>query len=669
MNGQIQPEDFTTIIGTDTVKTLQFRTGPNTRISNIRAIRKKQGINAIFDYNTPGTELLFSNFFTFGQVTSREISRANTRLEGSKTASESYMISNALRGTHDISNFKVEWQLSHSKSDTKTPEDYEHGWSMKGQSPEAIARLQSVKWELPENTPEKYLELLPDDGYWEFFTTYQRTAGVNQTQYSGKLDITYPFYFKGMSGFFKLGGKVSQIERESYLRERDLHNGRFPGVSPVWEDYYTDYNPDPVLNGRVTIRHFFDVDKVKSVWDNELKDYGLAKYQELKFMSPNNYSVQENYNAGYLMMKLTAFEDLLTFISGVRYEGEQTDGTARFLYLQNENQVDYNGIAEDRKAKHSEDFWLPMVHLKVKPVPWFDTRLAVTKTINRPNFRYRLPYIIGSYAPGATTRRGVPDLKTAESWNYDLSTSFYDSKFGLFTIAGFYKEITNFSFEITHYVETVEDAIKYGLDLTDPIATGDNNDYLNRDLDTPENTHGISTVKGIEIDYQANLRWLPGLLKNITFNINYTRAWSKSWLRTYEVKVIGIYWDPIKEELVEEKEYNTGYRQGPMLRQPDHILNTSIGYDIGGFSGRFSLFYQSKSLSGIGDVAPRDSYVQSFWQYDVSIRFRFNDDLSFLATGTNLTSTADISRLNGTSKDSNYQVYGTMYDFGLELVF
>ncbi len=215
----------------------------------------------------------------------------------------------------------------------------------------------------------------------------------------------------------------------------------------------------------------------------------------------------------------------------------------------------------------------------------------------------------------------------------------------------------------------MEDAIKYGLDLTDPIATGDNNDYLNRELDTPENTHGISTVKGIEIDYQANLRWLPGLLKNITFNINYTRAWSKSWLRTYEVKVIDIYWDPIKEELVEDKEYNTGFRQGPMLRQPDHILNTSIGYDIGGFSGRFSLFYQSESLSGIGDVAPRDSYVQSFWQYDVSIRFRFNDDLSFLATGTNLTSTADISRLNGTSKDSNYQVYGTMYDFGLELVF
>ncbi len=308
LNGDIQPEDFTKIIGTDTVKVLQFRTGPNTRISNIRAIRKKQGINAIFDYNTPGTELLFSNFFTFGQLTSREISRANTRLEGSKTESESYMISNALRGTHDISNFKVEWQLSHSKSDTKTPEDYEHGWSMKGQSPEAIDSLQSVKWELPENTPEKYLELLPDDGYWEFFRTYQRTAGVNQTQYSGKLDIIYPFYFKEMSGLFKLGGKVSQIERESYLRERDLHNGRFPGVSPVWEDYYTDYNPDPVLNGRVTIRHFFDVDKIKSVWDNELKDYGLAKYQELKFMNPNNYSVQENYNAGYLMMKLNAFD-------------------------------------------------------------------------------------------------------------------------------------------------------------------------------------------------------------------------------------------------------------------------------------------------------------------------------------------------------------------------
>lgn len=669
LSGDIQPEDFTTIIGTDTVKALQFRTGPNTRINNNRAIRKKQGISAIFDYDTPGTELLFSNFFTFGQLTSMQISRANTNIQGSKSMSESYNISNALRGTHDISKFKVEWQLSHSKSETKTPEDYEHGWSMQDRSKAAVDSLQSVHWELPENTPEKYLELLPDDGWWQFFRTYERIAGVNQTQYAEKLDITYPFYFKKMSGFFKMGGKFSQIERESFLRERDLHNGRFPGVSPVWADYPTDYDPDPVLNGRVTIRHFFDVDKIKSVWDNELKDYGLAKYQELKYKNPNNYSVQENYNAGYLMMKLNAFNDVLTFISGVRYESEKTDGKDRFLYLKNENQVDYNGLAEDREATHSEDFWLPMVHLKVKPVSWFDTRLAVTKTINRPNYRYRLPYIIGSYEPGATVRRGVPDLKTASSWNYDLSTSFYDSKFGLFTIAGFYKEIRNFAFEITHYVETVDDAIKYALDLTDPIATGDNNDYLNRPLQTPENTHGISTVKGVEIDYQANLRWLPGLLKNLTFNINYTRAWSKSWLRTYEIEVIDSYFDLDTYEFVEIKEYHTDYRRGPMIRQPDHILNTAIGYDIGGFTGRFSLFYQSKSLSGIGDTAPRDSYVQPFWQYDVSLRYRFNEHLSFLATGTNLTSTADISRLNGTNKNSIYEVYGTMYDFGLELTF
>ncbi len=649
----------------DGVRVTQYRTTGAT-ISNTRAIRTKQGIDAIFDYSNKGTEILFSNFFNSGGLTSRMITRNASSLSGYKTESDVYMLSNALRGTHNFSKFDIEWRVSHFRSETDTPDDYQIRFNLSPTDQGEIDALNAAN--KLTITPEDYLDLLPNTGIWNFNEVYKDEGHIEEVKYAEKFDIKYPFFYKNMSGFIKTGVLFKQVERSSRIQQRSLYDGLFPnGASgPVWSEYTTDYNPDPVLNGKVSINHYIDVDKIKSVWTDWIKDYEYAAYKPLK-TDNENYDMTENYYAGYLMMKLNAFNDVLTVIPGIRYEGDDFDATGYYHYIKNKSTVTFNGVYEPRSAKREHEFWLPMVHIKVKPLEWLDTRFAYTETISRPNFRHLIPYVTASFDNEAITERGNPDLKTATSKNFDLSTSIYSNRFGLFTIAGYYKEIKNFSYTLQYYVGSNEDAIMYGLDEDDPAF--DANHYINKNISFPVNTHGLSTVKGIEVDYQANLSALPGLLKNFTFGINYTRAFSNSWLRHYEVTLDSITYISQAPWIVEHMTYDIGFRKGRLPTQPDHILNMSIGYDIGGFSGRFSTFFQGRSLSGVGRIETADTYVEDFVRYDMSLRYKINEKLSLLFTGVNLTSTPDITSLSGTDKHSTYSVYGAMYDFGVQYSF
>lgn len=177
----------------------QYRTLGAT-IRNIRVIREKQGIDAIFDYVTPGTELLFSNFYSRGALESKEIQRDAGSLRGYKTNSESYALSDALRGTHNISNFEIEWQLSHYKTETETPDDYGMWWSQQGENSDSLNAADKI-----QITPEEYLALLPDDGTWSFNEVNKDVGRISESKIAGKLDLKYPFNIGNISGFLKTG--------------------------------------------------------------------------------------------------------------------------------------------------------------------------------------------------------------------------------------------------------------------------------------------------------------------------------------------------------------------------------------------------------------------------------------------------------------------------------
>jgi outer membrane receptor protein involved in Fe transport len=612
----------------------------------------KHGLNAIFDYDLPRSKFLFSNFMSYGSRHSLVLDRGNSYTHGGDSKREEYMISNSLRGTHNILGTETEWTVSHYHAETKHPYDIWLQWDMYNYDSDIVKNLSTYL------TPEEYMAGLPTKADLLYRDSDMGRSNLTEVKFSEKLDIKYPFYLSDhLSGFLKFGGELKQIERKSRAEWGGMFTGYFGGSDPSIKDFPTNYNPDPVLNDKIRIGHFkFDVDKLSACWNEWLSQFHDLIGMDNPLKGPNDdYNLTENYSAGYFMFKLNAFRNLLTVIPGVRYDREDMSATGYYHYITSSEGRYVGGINEPRPVKRTYDYWLPMVQLKVKPVEWFDVRLAATKTLSRPDYQYRIPYETGTVNEYAL-QKGNPDLGSATSRNFDLYTSIYHQKFGLITLGGFYKEIENFSYLITHYLKDSTTVMKYGLPPT--------NEYMLHEFSHPENTHGISTLKGFEIEYQANLSSLPGLLKHIVFSMNFTRIFSESWLRKYKTTSEFVPYPPYSLTT-----YDTGYRRGPLPTQPDKILNVSLGYEIGGFSGRISIFHQGESLQEVGRLPETDTYVKPYTRYDLSFRYRFNDHLSFLLTGVNFTNTPDITHLHDTSKHSTYQIYGSMYDFGFQYNF
>ena len=133
-------------------------------------------------------------------------------------------------------------------------------------------------------------------------------------------------------------------------------------------------------------------------------------------------------------------------LSGIRYEKTTADLTGRRnATIINEDGITVRTVADTNSIAEYENVF-PMIHLKYKPLAWFDIRLAYTESISRPQLKYMIPKYKVS-ASSNTITLGRPDLKPQLSTNYDLFLSFYGRKIGLFTLGYFKKDITDLVFE------------------------------------------------------------------------------------------------------------------------------------------------------------------------------------------------------------------------------
>jgi len=106
-----------------------------------------------------------------------------------------------------------------------------------------------------------------------------------------------------------------------------------------------------------------------------------------------------------------------------------------------------------------------MAQLKIKPSSWMDLRLAITKTLSRPDYFNLVPWERVSHWD-ESIERGEPSLKHTTSINYDVFLSFYGN-YGLFTIGAFYKSLEDIAY-IRQSRVTDSESDYYGYDLTQP---------------------------------------------------------------------------------------------------------------------------------------------------------------------------------------------------------
>jgi len=664
-------------------------------IEDISRTLNRYGGSLVLDYKTPSTSILMSNMIS--RINHKTISRyENSNGLFTSETSRSQRINDAdanttvlmdqIRLEHSIGNFNIQTGLSYSYSKDQTPRELSFG----GLEATPLARPVSKT-----ATPEQIPSFMKNDTSAIYLGPFNDSNVLTkEEEFAAHLDLNWNYGLSDAVNIkLKTGGEFKHKDRNYNYNTLYLNIFSDPsGIVtnalltkyPYMKQYYISgkfpylpfidngYNPGDFLKGE------FNIERVPNLGLGEDVINYLESYLGIDYAGSttpqkftpnfhtsrmNDYNGQEEYSAGYLMPTITIGKEI-TFIPGVRYEHEET----RYNGIRgNENlqiAVGKGYVYYDTTVTRKNDFVLPMIHLKYKPVDWFDVRLSYTQTLARPDYNEFLPSW-NIYMDGIDYSN--PNLKSAKSENYDLYFSFYGNKIGLFTIGLFSKKIKDLVFSQSEIIISDSMAVeKYGLlqSLTgqDPIR------FVGKPIASYINNPNDVNVRGIEVEWQSNLWYLPGFLKNIVFDINYTYTYSNTkYPRT--VPIIQIVPSPFgnREKVVGNRDSSYS---APLLFQPDNILNITLGYDYEGFSIRTSMQYKSQIFSQ-NDWRPElRGFTSGFSLFDLAVSQKLPiEGLQIYGNLNNISKVIESDYNVGTGYMTNKEYYGMSGSLGFKYEF
>jgi TonB-dependent receptor len=606
--------------------------------------RSRTGGSLLLDMNMPnGGTLRLNNFYYRTDRDAIQYDR-NYPATGNVTYGildserELHTINNALSGEHFLGKFKVNWGASHAFSLGKMPYSHEMNFVEGGGGDAGMGNVPAEDLKGPGELLIPYAFNNWEQSYLN--TAFFETSENRDRNVTAYLDVERSFALSDKINLaLKAGGKYRMKDRSNdvdryrapywvvrpknyqVLPDGSIDTLTFDGSS--WEDgllntggnnvsmmnFMADNPPSRTLAGKYLLNPFIDPGLAREWYDLRKNGVtnptgGLEEYNPYPDRIMRIYDITERISAGYAMATMDLGR-MFRLIAGVRLEKEDNDYETTFapdiagFYRYDKSEL------SDTAASFSATYVLPNFHLRFKPVSWWDLRLAATKSLSRPDFSMRLPSTIVRRTAGDAIDRGRPDLKTAESWNYDVIASFFTPKYGLFTVGGFYKRIDNIFYPLNN-VRILNAVMEESLNL--PTGYGS---YVGLVLNEPINTSGTE-VYGVELDVQANLKFLPGFLANFVLRGNFTWIESTTRYPRFRFEESGGFppvLTPIWYETLER-----------MNGQPSNFGNVTLGYDLRGFSGRFSVFFQDDYLTSVDVTGLRDAYQKNYAKWDLALK-------------------------------------------------
>ena len=412
-----------------------------------------------------------------------------------------------------------------------------------------------------------------------------------------------------------------------------------------------------VVDGIYELNPMIDPDLAREWY--ELRKNGISLDGSLEEYNPypdrisEIYGVTERVAAGYGMATIN-LGSMIRIIGGVRIENESNDYTAKYAPdLGGFFRFDVSEVS-DTTETYSGTYVLPNFHLRFKPVDWWDLRLAATKTCHRPDFSMRLPSLVVRRT-GGNIDRGRPDLKTAEAWNFDVISSFYKSQYGLFTVGAIYKKVDNIFYQLNG-VRILNAAMEQTLGL--PAGHGS---YVGLSLDEPINTDGTK-LYGLEFDLQANLKFLPGFLGNFVLRGNFSIIESVTRYPRFRIDQDNSVFPPRTTPVFYETEDR-------LEGQPSNFGNVALGYDQGGFSGRFSVFFQGDYLTSVSSTGLQDRFQKGYSKWDLALKQAIPKwKMEVLLNVTNLSNFYEGTYWGFRGLDDGSTTYDILVDLGVRLI-
>ncbi|WP_230292861.1 TonB-dependent receptor [Croceicoccus sp. Ery5] len=501
----------------------------------------------------------------------------------------------------------VDYDLSYSQSEDNLDDGYElefrsdkYGWlGNKGVLFSAAEDARFPKWLLNDAG----LTGVQDPAEYNFSGLEGEVGGSNEKLWQAQFNLEWELG-GGLLDTVKTGAKYYNSRRRTYEGSfLDLNaDGTLADFSGLYGKEITSlfggaYSGDYRLG--VTLDNDAMMDELQRAESGEssLFDGFAVDPSQADLSDEDSFHFDERVISAYLMG--TAQIGKAQLIAGLRMENTRNTIDAWNI----------DPVLGERFANDQSSFtnWLPSVHVnydfdnrtKLRGAVWTSfARPDIARMSSAREYAYdQDPDGDGVLNPTSDwvlvgIEMGNPDLKPLTSTNFDLSLEHYAGRSGAYSVAVFYKDISNFLFRSS----------------SSNIRNGTAGVNINPEgvVVTMPNNGEWAKVYGVEISAQQLLHWLPGVFGSLGFAGNLT-------LQRSEAKT-GLSWHPDDYTL-------------PLMETPETIANLQIFWERDGWEIYGAWNYQSKFLAGINDFG-NDPYEQAYDFVDLTFRKSFMEKSS-----------------------------------------
>jgi TonB-dependent receptor len=638
-------------------------------LNHTENLNNRYGVTIFTDYKLKNGRLFYQGFFSglesdTKSATNNYTNSARIVYTATMTNSSNKNIMNGIGGEHTIFGVKIDWGVSLSQKRNKTP----YLMTYTANNVQGMTNVNTID---SSTTITQFLALgVPDLDQTGVDQLSKHTTKDYSDELGYKLNLEIPYKLGNLfSGTLKFGGKIRDIDR-GY--DNTSHTGSFRTDSYeklylLVNEYVPDFNWTFLPTGNLGHRAFTSGQEVQDFSMLGAKTYFFPDFHKVDYvynkMKPEfdqmhytgdelaRYKNSEHLYAGYIMTQLKIGQ-FFTFIPGVRYEHYEYKTTARkYLEGQGSAYAFPQGIISDTTNGSYNAHWFPMVHLKFKPVQWFDVRIGYTRTLSRPGYGSMSPRYYRTINYDLYTNNVF--LKPQMNTNYDVYLSFYTGKIGLLTVGGFYKKLED---QPMYYQVTIIDPATYNLGAA----------YKNKQYGFWINNKWPGYVKGIELDWQTQFSYLPRPFNGIILNANVTFMQSETRYPFYSFTTKTIPKPPFR--ISEGKDSS---RVNKITGMPGLVGNIALGYELGGFSGRISAYYQGPTITAAQAANKTiDQDRDKLLRLDLQLSQKIRKGIMIYLNINNITNNPDRLVLTYyTDHVVNEEKYGVSGDIGVRLKF
>ena len=317
-----------------------------------------------------------------------------------------------------------------------------------------------------------------------------------------------------------------------------------------------------------------------------------------------NYQLSEKTTSAYVQYDLdTTLGDMpLRANVGVRYYSTE---------LSSAGTVATNAGLVPTTIKNDYDGFLPAANVSLEVRPDMILRLGVSRNISRPGLGDLRAAGSVSFTPfGGSVNAGNPNLEPFLADSVEASWEYYMGDAGLIAVGAFYKNMDSF---ITAETASVPyGSIGYPLSLQGPGQDANTIYSYSR----PVNGEGAS-IQGVEIAFQRDFDFLPGLFQHFGFAANVTYAEGET-----DAMV-----DGVKRTL-------------SLSNLSKWSSNATIYYETDVWGARISSAYRDDYLDGIGGNGNIGSGYHATNNIDAAAHWNVTPTLKLVVEGINLTDEA-----------------------------